>query len=213
MSSRLGTTGVGEMFATQPPRAAALAGALPPRPRLVQDAPDEPIVAESESADSVSEEDASSEQQDEPSDSPPVDKERRARKAPAGRAARATKDEPPQTRLLLVVYVTQEDLDWVAQRRKATDLTNAQIVLAAIETAAPKLADRLRPASPSPGRSSMFATPTAKSPRPKQRHVQLGLSGVLVSDREVLDRLVADTGAESMSALVRAALEVARHEA
>jgi hypothetical protein len=56
----------------------------------------------------------------------------------------------------------------------------------------------------------MFATSTQPSSRPRERHVQLGLYGVLASDREILDQLVADTGAPSLSALVRAALEIAR---
>ena len=43
MSSKLGDTGVGELFATTPKRAAGLAGSLAPRPRLapVPAAPDD----------------------------------------------------------------------------------------------------------------------------------------------------------------------------
>jgi hypothetical protein len=110
---------------------------------------------------------------------------------------------------VLIVYVTPADLDWVAQRRKATDLTNAQIVLGAIEAAAADLPAKFRTPKAA-SRGSLFSASTAQPRRSRDRHVQLGLSGVLAGDRDVLDRLVADTGAGSLSALVRAALEFAR---
>ena len=113
---------------------------------------------------------------------------------------------------MLVVYVSQADLEWVAQRRKATDLTNAQIVLGAIEAAAERLPGAFQ--RDRPGKAGrLFSTPTGQGAKPRERHVQLGLTGVLAGDRDVLDRLVTDTNAGSLSGLVRAALEIARSAA
>lgn len=202
MSSRLGNTGVGELFSKPPARASGLAGTLGPRPHLVP-AP-EPTPPESPQ---------DAEVLDAPSPAPAVapsgGKEARARKASTPRPDRQPKDEPAQARRLVVVYVTQADFEWVSQRRKATDLTNAQIILAAIEAAAPELPERFRTKTSAAG-SRMFATPTSAPLRSRERHVQLGLAGILTSDRETLDRLVADTGAQSLSALVRAAVSIAR---
>ncbi|MGB8021357.1 MAG: hypothetical protein WCF04_09030 [Candidatus Nanopelagicales bacterium] len=101
-------------------------------------------------------------------------------------------------------------MDWVTRRRKTADLTNAQIVLSAIETTAERLAGEFKVAPRT--KSGLFATPTAPSQRTGERHVQLGLSGILPDDRAVLDRLVASTGAGSISALARAALRIVQRE-
>ena len=202
MSSKLGDTGVGELFATTPKRAAGLAGSLAPRPRLAP----VPAAPADDTASVEAGPGPASTAQVEPAAT--RDSERRPRKAPSARASRAAKDQA-DSRVLIVVYVTQADLDWIGQQRKATDRTNAQITLSAIETAAPKLSGRVHP-TPAASRKGMFATSTQPSSRPRERHVQLGLYGVLASDREILDQLVADTGAPSLSALVRAALEIAR---
>lgn len=194
--SRLGNTDVGDMFGKTPSRASGLAGALGPRPRLVRPVNDSDLDAQpNPEPDGTAEPPA------------PRAKASRPKKAPGTERA-TTSEELATSRRLVVVYVTQEDSDWVTQQRKATDRTNAQVVLAAIESAAPQLATVLKPAAPH--RSGMFSTPTTPGERGKERHVQLGLSGILPSDRDVLDNLVSDTGAGSLSALVRASLKLSR---
>lgn len=198
MSGRLGSTDVGEMFSAPPARAAGLSGTLAPRPHLVRPAEQpspkedpEPAAAEAPSRSSAH-------------------SDRRPRKHTDPQSAAPAHGEPSPSRPLLIVYVTQSDLRWVTRRRKATDLTNAQIVLSAIETTSEQLADEFKVAPRA--KSGLFATPTASSQRTGERHVQLGLSGILPDDRAVLDRLVAGTGAGSISALARAALRIVQRE-
>jgi hypothetical protein len=195
MSGGLGATGVGELFAASPKaagqeRAAGLQDVLVrKRPAVIDSTP--------------------------PADSPAELPE--AAEAPAARGARQRRPQQPpqkaeQPGRLLVVYVTQEDLQWVSARRKAADLTNAQIVLSAVESAADRLPEVFRAASTPPRTGGMFAATAARAPKAGPRHVQLGLNGVPASDRAVLDQLVVDVGAGSVSALVRAALQLARAE-
>lgn len=194
--SGLGTTDVGAMFAGAPAasssaqsRPAALKGVLPPRTHR----PSSPA------ADRAGDETAAREEAQPASPS----------SASRSRGQRQAQPAPGERGRLAVVYVTQEDLQWVAARRKATDLTNAQIVLLAVEAAAEQLPGVFKIRS-QPRRTGMFAATAARTPRPAARHVQLGLNGVGAGDRAVLDRLVADVGAGSLSALVRAALLLAR---
>lgn len=193
--SGLGQTGVGDLFAAPASRASGLAGALGPRRR-----PLAPV-------DDLDVDDQPSPEPDRATEPASEPKAPRPKKAPTP-ARPATGDEQVSSRSLVVVYVTQEEFDWVGQQRKATDRTNAQVVLAAIESAAPRLASVLKPAAPAP--TGMFSTPTTPGERGKERYVQLGLRGILPSDRDLLDKLVTDTGAGSLSALVRTALQVSR---
>lgn len=196
--SRLGTTDVGEMFGKAPSRASGLTGTLAPRPRLVS--PEADSASPATNAESEIERDVGGETTPEPRTTHP--------KKSAGSEPIQARDESATSRRLVVVYVSQEDSDWVTLQRKTTDRTNAQVVLAAIESTATRLAAEFTAAAPRP--SGMFSTPTTPIERHNERHVQLGLSGILPSDREVLDRLVNDTGAGSLSALVRAALRLHR---
>jgi hypothetical protein len=195
MSSRLGNTDVGELFAKPASRAAGLTGALAPRPKLVR-----PV-----------EETAPAEEQPPELAAEPVgarsQRGSRARK-PTESESLPTRDELATSRRLVLVYVTQADLDWVTRQRKETDRTNAQVVLASIESCADQLAAEFRASTPRA--SGMFSIPTGPGERGKERHVQLGLSGILPADRDVLGKLVADTDAGSLSALVRAALRLSR---
>jgi hypothetical protein len=195
MSSRLGNTDVGELFAKPASRAAGLTGALAPRPKLVRP---------------VEETAPAEEQSPEPAAEPAGARSPRGSRArkPSESESLPTRDELATSRRLVLVYVTQADLDWVTRQRKETDRTNAQVVLASIESCADQLAAEFRASTPRA--SGMFAIPTAPGERGKERHVQLGLSGILPADRDVLGKLVADTDAGSLSALVRAALKLSR---
>lgn len=192
--SGLGTTDVGAMFAAAPAasssgqsRPAALKGVLPPRDSRPPAPAEDPAGAGTAAG-----------EQAQPS-----------RPAVRSRGQHRAQPAAGERGRLAVVYVTQEDLQWVAARRKATDLTNAQIVLLAVEAAAEQLPGVFKVRS-QPARTGMFAATAARAPRAAARHVQLGLNGVGAGDRAVLDRLVADVGAGSLSALVRAALHLAR---
>ena len=196
MSSRLGNTDVGELFAKPAPRAAGLTGALAPRPKLVRPV-EEAAPAEEQSPEPAAE----------PAAGARSPRGSRARK-PTESESLPTRDELATSRRLVLVYVTQADLDWVTRQRKETDRTNAQVVLASIESCADQLAAEFRASTPRS--SGMFSIPTAPGERGKERHVQLGLSGILPADRDVLRKLVADTDAGSLSALVRAALKLSR---
>ena len=195
MSSRLGNTDVGELFAKPASRAAGLTGALAPRPKLVRP---------------VEETAPAEEQSPEPAAEPAGARSPRGSRArkPTESESLPTRDELATSRRLVLVYVTQADLDWVTRQRKETDRTNAQVVLASIESCADQLAAEFRASTPRA--SGMFSIPTAPGERGKERHVQLGLSGILPADRDVLGKLVADTDAGSLSALVRAALKLSR---
>lgn len=117
----------------------------------------------------------------------------------------------PRSQQLVVVYILPEDADWVTQQRRETALTNAQIVLTAIEASVPQLAAQFEQRPAASGR--LFAT-LARSENAGagtgERYVQLGLRGIAPEDREILASLVAETRAGSLSALVRAALRLAR---
>lgn len=212
--SRLGATDVGELFSKPAGkgRASGLAGTLAPRRAEVPPAP--------EPSDSIPET---------TSTAPPANParaarttERTARTTPARKPAESAPVAPETvdvteargggvatSQQLVVVYILPEDAEWITAQRKRTSLTNAQVVLAAIEQTAGQLPAALAPAPAA--RVGMFST--LAKPKPSgDRHVQLGLRGILPEDREVLSSLVEQTGAGSLSALVRAALRLARAE-
>lgn len=189
MTGKLGDTGVGEMFATKPGRASGLAGTLAPRPQLAP-----PLVPSTA-----------------PDTARPNPTSRRPPTEGSGRTRQPeSKPAPPTSSAVTVVYVTQEDVDWIAGQRRATGLTSAQVVLAAVEQHVDQLGDQLTP-EPAPVRKTgLFATLSRPQAGTRPRHVQFGLRGIATEDRRVLDRLVAETETGSLSALVRGALLLAR---
>ena len=195
--SGLGNTGVGEVFARPATRAAGLQGKLAPRPQLVPPP--------------SSEADHTSSSADAPGQGEASKLERPARKRPAG--VQEAGDAPPAparstpVRSMTLVYVTDADRAWIAEQRMS-GRTTAQVVLAAIEAHAQNLPAQFRPLS-GPARTGLFSTSTAAQPA-REPLVQLGMSGILSSDLAVLSRLVEEANAPSLSALVRAALRLAR---
>ena len=194
--SGLGNTGVGEVFARPPTRAAGLPGKLAPRPQLVPPPSDDDDT--SSAAEAVKR-----------GASKP---ERPARKRPArgplaGDAPPAPLARSTPVRSMTLVYVTDADRSWIAEQR-TSGRTTAQVVLAAIEAHAPNLPEQFRQMS-APARTGLFQTSTTAQPA-REPLVQLGMSGILSSDLEVLSGLVDEANAPSLSALVRAALRLAR---
>lgn len=117
----------------------------------------------------------------------------------------------PASQQIVVVYILPEDAQWIAEQRRLSERTNAQVVLGAIEATADRLAEQFRPAPTH--RTGLFATLARPGTGERERHVQLGLRGILAEDRAVLAEMVATSGAGSLSALVRAALRLTRSEA
>ena len=188
------------MFSAQPTRAAGLSGTLGPRPRLVPSEDASTPVTETADDMPVPARDSGGSK---PS--------RKARSTGTEAGGEAKQDAvPAPARRLVVVYVTQADFDWIVQRRKTTDLTNAQIVLQAIEDWADHLPGQFH--KPTTKKAGLFSTPTTPGHRPRERHVQLGLNGILPDDRQTLDRLVVESGAGSLSALVRGALALSQEK-
>lgn len=192
--SRLGNTGVGEVFARPPARTSGLQGKLAPRPQLVPAPPAEIVEVPAAI---------------EPPVTTPISPTRPSSPRERGSGAASPDPEPRRattTRPMTLVYVTQSDRAWIAEER-ASGRTTAQIVLAAIEAHADQLPAQFR--SSSPKAQGMFTTSTAAQ-APREPYVQLGMSGIVASDLAVLTKLVEDVNAPSLSALVRAALRLER---
>lgn len=193
MSGKLGDTGVGELFATKPGRASSLTGTLAAKPRPAHPEP-------TSSADGPA-----ARHQVTPTSTPS-----QRRSAPSSNRPSEPKPAPPASSAVTVVYVTQEDIDWIARQRQASGRTSAQVVLTALEQHLDELTNQFA-SSPAPVRNTgLFATLSRPQPVVSPRHVQFGLRGIPAEDRRVLEQLVAETGAGSLSALVRRALFLAR---
>ena len=127
----------------------------------------------------------------------------------ARRSATATKPKTPAPKRLpdTIVYVTPAQAEAVRAERRATGRTITQIVLSAVESAAPQL-------------ETVFQTPTTVptgrlfqgSARPKVEDTTLGkvqlCLRLIKSDREALDQLAESVHAPSRSHLVRKALQI-----
>ena len=123
-------------------------------------------------------------------------------------AAAKTKVPAPKRLPDTIVYVTPAQAEAVRSERRATGRTITQIVLLAVEAAAPQL-------------ESAFQTPTSVpsgrlfqgSARPKIEDSTLGkvqlCLRLIKSDREALDQLAESVHAPSRSHLVRKALQIA----
>lgn len=232
--SRLGQTDAGELFARPKGRAAGLSGALAPR------RPAAAVPADDRPQDEAPAPEAAPEAEPEVSRTGPAEADREwaepapqsgqgaSRAAPAAanparrsqRRARPTRSqesqvdlreqgsELPTSQQIVVVYILPEDAEWIAEQRRLSERTNAQVVLAAIEQTAARLPDEFRPTPPT--HTGLFATLAQPAVGERERHVQLGLRGILPQDRAVLADMVTATGAGSLSALVRAALRLTR---
>jgi len=130
-----------------------------------------------------------------------------AKRATAAKTRPATTStkRPPDT----IVYVTPEQAEAVRAERRATGRTITEIVLSAVEEAAPRLSGAFDVKSSKPsGRLFMGSQPTTVSEASTGR-VQLCLR-MIKSDRDALDALAESVKAPSRSHLVRKALEDAQ---
>ena len=122
----------------------------------------------------------------------------------SGRAKQAVTKRPPDT----IVYVTPAQAESVRSERRATGRTITEIVLSAVEAAAPQLDGAF--ASPSTGtaKGRLFQGSIAAKPEDDGLgKVQLCLR-MIQSDRVALDKLAADVNAPSRSHLIRKALSL-----
>ena len=128
----------------------------------------------------------------------------------ARRSSSPTKTKPTAPKRLpdTIVYVTPAQAEAVRAERRTTGRTITEIVLSAIEAAAPQLGTAFQtPVSVPTGR--LFQG----SARPKVEETTLGkvqlCLRLIKSDREALDKLAEESGAPSRSHLVRKALQEA----
>lgn len=113
----------------------------------------------------------------------------------------ATK-RPPDT----IVYVTPTQAEAVRRERRETGRTITEIVLSAVERAAPRLDGAFQPDTPQQTQGRLFqGSVTAKSEDDGLGKVQLCLR-MIQSDRAALDQLASQVKAPSRSHLVRKAL-------
>jgi hypothetical protein len=133
-------------------------------------------------------------------------------KADPGRRTASPKPKPSTSRRLpdTIVYVTPTQASHVRAERRLTGRTITEIVLSAVERAAPSLRSAFREGPRTREGAHLFYG----SSRPQSKvedelgKVQLCLR-MIKSDRTALDTLVVECNAPSRSHLVRKALEVA----
>ncbi len=133
-----------------------------------------------------------------------------APKQSAGERRPATKRPPataPKRLPDTIVYVTPAQAESVRGERRRTGRTVTEIVLSAVESAAPGLpAEFAKPAAPVTGRLFQGSAAQTRNADPLGK-VQLCLR-MIKSDREALDSLTQEVGAPSRSHMVRQALEI-----